>query len=388
MNPFIKNLVVGAVLVSVPVMAHSATSEAVLPKRLGEEAEVLEVHFATLFADHLGPGDTLTFIDGRSGHRIAHFNIPADNERYTNRNYKIRQFSDELTKVTERFQKLAAPSRSGNGESLDLLRVFRASEVQHMMADEDRHVLLVGAPVQEMPDPFFSMVGEAGQLQVPTDGHITASIRETPFGLTQQTKGLEGLVVHVCPTDRPSRTELEDRMLMRFWNLWLDARGGTLATWVDDLSVCLERFEKRLNRRLEVAALDTAHPIGLLTAERQLHAEMDATKTEMPNIVKGGPEVVNLFAKADHPTVEGLVVYTGVEYRLEEWPNVYTNAWCYFNIVSNDGLKIRFDIGDKWPGEEIQWDRPVEESLKAAGLSHADFEASRSACRFPADHKA
>lgn len=359
---------------------QASTSEVVLPGAMSSDPGPLETWSASYFMGKLGLGDVLSFIDGRNGHRIAHFPVPADDKAFEVPNYKVKFFAPQLSKITGRFAELQASGTRDIDGKLDMLRVVRSLEDRQAESTSDHHIMIVGSPVQATTATAFSMRSEGSQLLLPSDRHIKSPLRETPYGMTSKGRTLDGLTFHFCVTDRAARTVLEDRLLMRFWNHLLAERGAALATWTDDISVCVEHFERRHTKRIKVATLDEDQPLGMA-----LFGPADRNKSEIETTepFKAGPDVFNLFSKAHHPSIEGLLVFTGVEYNPDDYPVRYVHAWCYAHIVNNDGAQVRLNIGSKSPSKDPVWDDPTDRNLRTSGVSRVDFDRSSEACQFP-----
>lgn len=352
--------------------ARADTSEVVVPGKMADPRP-LENLSASYFMN-LGLGDVLSFTDGRDGRRIADFRVPSDDPAFEVPNHKLRFFSKGLTALTARFENLQGDQGTDEAAHLDVLRVIRGLEDRRVETFKNHHVLFVGSPVQLTDDPGFSMQDDQGQLRIPSDAHITSSLKQTPFGRAATGKPLDGLTVHFCVTDRDSRTSFQDHVLMRFWNQYLFERGSALASWTDDLSICFDRFKGRKLNRIDVADLDSSSPFAMVDVGGDVGQRSPT---------KAGPDVFNLFSSAHHPTITGLLVYTGIEYNPGDYPGVYTHAWCYAHIVNEDGAQVRLNIGSKSPGEMPTWDVPTARSLRASGVSRSDFDRSREACLFP-----
>lgn len=98
-------------------------------------------------------------------------------------------------------------------------------------------VLLIGSPFYEDPkEPDFSMVDG----YFPSDGHLQASREKTIFGLNGS--GTPALRVNWIYFGDPWVTDLYREKVTRFWALYLERRGGRLATFGGDLATALQAF--------------------------------------------------------------------------------------------------------------------------------------------------
>lgn len=160
-------------------------------------------------------------------------------------------------------------------------------------------------------------------------------------------------------------------------------------TWADDIPVCVERFSAAITEPINTGAPNMALPPAMLSTTWIAH-EITG-KTEMPVDATRGeepvqPDVFNVFFKANHPQMRGLIVFTGVEYDPPLYPGRYNSSWCYFNSAAGqDGVQVRIDIAKKAYGEAPVWNTPTDKELKAAGVTRANFDLARTVCQFPMD---
>lgn len=375
----VRNLLAG-VAISAMLASHPAGAtefRLVLPASYEGDGEAVGTAAWQVFVNNVGPGDTLSVFDGTGNQRIAKVEVP-DDERYTVQKRKVRKFGPEVAKIGA-FAKQATSGGSPAPGRQDILSVLRGLGDNRIGADEDIHVLLVGAPLQVTDDPAWSMIGTDGEVQVPTDAAMLSQATRTPYSVSGREKALARSFIHICTIGGPQLARLQDLALRHAWGQWIAAQGGVLATWAGDLSVCVERFGARVTQALSVAAPNTTLPPAMMRPAWNASAADGGDGG-----TKARPDVFNVFFKAAHPRVRGLLVYTGVEYAPANYPARYNNAWCYFNSAAGkDGVQVRVSVGDMLFGGKPVWHKPDKRELEAAGISRGDFEAARSACRFP-----
>jgi hypothetical protein len=365
------------VVFSVVLAAHSVAMATeyriVLPARYGGDADALTAAVGKVFADHVGPDDVLIVQDGTANKRIAKIAVP-DDERYTVAKRKMRKFSGEIGRIATFLEALS--SGNSDADRLDILSVLQGVGDDRIGMGGDIHVLVIGSPVQATSDPSWSMIGEDGTLQVPTDAALVSMEQRTPYSTAGRENALAGVYVHMCGGGvRLSR--LDDMSLRHVWAQWTAAQGGVLATWTDDLAVCFERFVNTVTEPVSMIVPDISLPPAMM---RPVWNEAErGEEARRPQ-----PKSFNVFFNAAHPNVKGLIVYTGVEYDPKRYPALFDHAWCYLNSAAGkDGVQVRIDIGRKQFGNDPVWHDATDRELKAAGLSRNDAVAARDVCQFP-----
>ena len=356
---------------------HADDLSIYLPERYSGDLETPNSSLWRVFAEGALPGVTLNIWNGTQNKRVAHIAVP-DDRRYGVLKRRMRKFAAETAKIAA-FTASLKDGGSAGEDRIDLLSVLRAIGENRLDRDQPLHVMIAGSPVQILREPSWSMVGEDGSLQFPSDGAIRAADLQSPYGTSGRKDHLRNAFVHMCVTDGARRNSFENAALRRVWSHWTGLQGGALVTWAEDISVCFERFQAGVKEPVEVVRLTDTASIGMVRSARQADESAKTAKREQP-------EAFNLFYKMNHPSIEGLIVFTGVEYVPADYPRRYVTSWCYFNSASNrDGIQVRIGVGDKTPGSSPNWHDVSDAQLNAAGVSRANFETSKSACRFPQD---
>ena len=100
-------------------------------------------------------------------------------------------------------------------------------------------VLLIGSPLyQDEKEPDFSMVDG----YFPSDGHLIAARDKSIFGTTRESTQTSPVVVHWVYFGDPWLNDLYREKITRFWALYLERRGGQLATFCGDLSTAMQGY--------------------------------------------------------------------------------------------------------------------------------------------------
>jgi len=97
-------------------------------------------------------------------------------------------------------------------------------------------LLLIGSPLyQDAREPGFSML----EGYFPSDGHLHASREESVFGFNPGEGSPQRLLVYWTYFGDPWMSELHREKVTRFWTLYLERRGGRLASFSADLATSL-----------------------------------------------------------------------------------------------------------------------------------------------------
>jgi hypothetical protein len=102
-------------------------------------------------------------------------------------------------------------------------------------------ILLIGSPLyQDQKEPDFSMVDG----YFPSDGHLQTSRDKSIFGLGDRSDATGQFLVHWVYFGDPWLSELYKEKVTRFWTLYLERRGGQLATFCGDIPTAMQGFRQ------------------------------------------------------------------------------------------------------------------------------------------------
>ncbi|MEO0624680.1 MAG: hypothetical protein AAFU49_12905 [Pseudomonadota bacterium] len=165
-----------------------------LPTSMPSERAALERALWGVFIDTLRPGDRYRVENATVPGRIAHISLPKD-EAFTRAKRRARHFREENARIHAHLTKMGA------GPALvDLPGLLRREALNRVDRETPLALLVIGDMVQIFSDePSFSMRGEAGGIQIPSDKHLSASLSQTPWGLGDEgPRGLTGVALHLC----------------------------------------------------------------------------------------------------------------------------------------------------------------------------------------------
>ncbi|MEM9388080.1 MAG: hypothetical protein AAGA68_23695 [Pseudomonadota bacterium] len=192
------------------------------------------------------PGDTTTFIDAWSNQTIAIFTIP-EGRAYASPKARLT-YNGQAVAALMRFADAARPP-SGASEPALLGAIRLPQFLSHVQdtntADAPLEMIVFGSPFYD--DRADAAVSMATGL-VPSDGHINSSRADTPFGTKNTAPRSQPMRLHWALD--PSAQWNSDRhrfFVQRFWTLYVEARGMSLASFNTDRTALLRRASKGAN---------------------------------------------------------------------------------------------------------------------------------------------
>jgi hypothetical protein len=103
-------------------------------------------------------------------------------------------------------------------------------------------ILLIGSPLyQDTEEPNFSMADG----YFPSDGHLRATRDQSLFGLNPGDNSSQAPLVYWAYFGDPWISELYREKVERFWALYLERRGGRLASFSGDLATAFGAFDSQ-----------------------------------------------------------------------------------------------------------------------------------------------
>ena len=201
------------------------------PDVLKAQAELAITHML----EKLEPGEMARVFDASKAKLVATFKAPtgkhANNQRvFLNANAKELAGLKKLLKSAE-----AVPGRVGG---MDMPALF-ATLGQNYQTEEGADLILLGSPIHDDPQsPSTSIMGG----RVPNDGHVAAGVGESSYGTSGLSGSLKGYDVYIGTlTDDWAISNAHRYQVKRFWSLSVEAHGGSLAYFGDDLATLFEK---------------------------------------------------------------------------------------------------------------------------------------------------
>lgn len=206
---------------------------AVSPNLHSEEAKAQAAQLLQ-FLTTLEPGDRAIVLDGFNLSTIGTFSVPSRSS-YNSPRAKLganQPFVGALMQFADAsvLKPLMSPG------SLRLPQLLRHIGANFASSDQT-DVVILGSPFYES-DNQFSMRGS----RIPSDGHINSSRSDTPYGTADQPGLLANLRVHLgYGYEEMMDSDRHHFYIQRFWTLYIEALGGSLASFTADHQTLFQR---------------------------------------------------------------------------------------------------------------------------------------------------
>lgn len=205
------------------------------------DAKTIMDNISNLVLREMKSGDTLIAVDSLSMDRVVRITIP-DGPAFQQYNVRRNRFRKQLGKI---YQHLNESEKKAETRALEislLLAYERMGEVFSPLEEgENAHLLIISNPIENNPNtPNLSFKNG----RYPSDGHIKASKRFSPFGTANLTGFLKGINVHVLSTALPGAyaSAFHFERIHRFNYLSVAEMGGSLVTFTKQPDTAFERM--------------------------------------------------------------------------------------------------------------------------------------------------
>ncbi len=199
-----------------------------------------------LIVEELPLNSTLAVYDAFNLKSITRLSIP-DAKIFKSPKTRANQFALPIGEIK---QFLARDNAESSGPKSGFEAAIRLPQFCDFLAQErpshDRGanlpLLVIGSPLyQDAREPAFSMA--AGYF--PSDGHLRASREQSIFGLNSGGGASERLLVSWVYFGDPWVSDLHREKVARFWALYIERRGGRLASFSADIPTAVGAFSSR-----------------------------------------------------------------------------------------------------------------------------------------------
>jgi hypothetical protein len=196
-----------------------------------------------LIVQELPLNSTLEIYDAYNLKSITRLTVP-DAKVFNSPKTRANQFAAAIGEIKE-FLAKTNPKPAGPAPGFD--GAIALPEFCDFLSHE-RHrngripVLLLGSPLyQDAREPSFSMVDG----YFPSDGHLRVSREESIYGLNSGDSSSQPLLVYWAYFGEPWVSDLHREKVTRFWTLYLERRGGRVASFSSDLQTAIGAFSSR-----------------------------------------------------------------------------------------------------------------------------------------------
>jgi len=229
-----------------------------------------------LIVEDLPLGSKLGVYDAYNLRSITRVAIP-DAKVFNSPKTRANQFASSIGEIRRYLgQNNARPGGPNSGFSgairLPQFCEFLANDCPPREGSGKRPVLLIGSPLyQDAGEPNFSMADG----YFPSDGHLRASREESVYGLNPGDSSSQRLLVYWNYFGDPWISDLHREKVERFWSLYIERRGGRLASFSADLPTAMSAFSA-------AAPGTSAASKGWVADNRQTRPEMVRASRSVP----------------------------------------------------------------------------------------------------------
>ena len=185
----------------------------------------------------LEAGERAIIMDGFTAATITTFEVP-HGEAYKHTKAKVMANRYEVGSFY-RFMKTPTPAGLAPG-ALNLPKVFRSiGRAVRLSLSDDMEVIVIGSPIFDDPAmPAFSMLDGL----YPGDGMLNVKRARSPFGTIGDAGMLDGLSIYWATVGVPDDDRLRFQ-LERFYTLYVERLGGSMAAYAPNMEVVMENAE-------------------------------------------------------------------------------------------------------------------------------------------------
>jgi len=191
-----------------------------------------------LIVNDLPLGAKFEVYDAYNLKSITRLSIP-NSKVFNSPKTRANQFASAIGEI-RRF--LAQTNARPDGSKADFNGAIRFPQFCDFLAENeeaDSPQLLIGSPLyQDAKEPAFSMADG----YFPSDGHLRVSREESIFGFNAANVAAGRTRVYWMYFGDPWQSDLHREKVERFWALYLERRGGRLASFSADLATVLSAF--------------------------------------------------------------------------------------------------------------------------------------------------
>lgn len=214
-------------------IAHARDFVIALTPNQSPDHALKQVQNSLRFVTALEGSDRVTFLDSSNLTTLAIFTVP-EGKNYTHLKARLT-YNKNAVSALFRFAKLA----NGNTNTVRLPQLLRMVG-ERFSPSEPLEVLVFGSPFYDDPkDADYSMAGGL----VPSDAHILASRKDTPYGTKENKDTLSNIRLHlIFESEDVFRSDQHRYFIKRFWALYLKTQGGAVSTFTADHSAAFQRM--------------------------------------------------------------------------------------------------------------------------------------------------
>jgi hypothetical protein len=307
-----------------------------LPQNLShEQGQEVYRNLHALVHNQLPAGAQLHVVDATNVQTLARFQIP-DGQNAKIPNIRKRHINEPWQNV-QRFVKanwVNTPKTQTTGR-IHLPQTLTHLSTQSFVDVSDRNIctLIIGdARYFDTRHEKYNMQG----TRYPSDGFLTASQAESPYGTADKQGFLEGFNVHFATLNERSdfASDHHELRVHRLWHLHVQAQGGTLATYTSSMQEAFDRFINCDQKPGRTFAWDSTRRVRQMLS-MEASPEMSTANSQPSGTVRPKPQKpVNRQSEPQLPATDNM-----------DWLN---EARVQTQSSSPSLKKAAFKIGIRW----------------------------------------
>ena len=285
MNWNMKNLLMTGLVASALVLsnlpAKAETYGVVLPLITSKNEQVIIKNALNeIIVKRAKPNDKIIIHDGVGNRLIAIAELP-DRKVLRFPKLRMKYARQAFAKVVSFMGMPDYPS--DHAQPYQIFSTL-ADEVRNLYPKEKLYVLYMGSLLaHDERAADMSMLNG----YYPSDAHLKVDGFVSPYGIADRPNAQNNTTYHICNTDDRFTSREHYKAVHRFWSLSVSGQGGKLATFTNDMGICLARFLKNS----QPAVSFTPHPSETKPEMLQVKApkvtvkktsQVRTTRREMP----------------------------------------------------------------------------------------------------------
>lgn len=224
-----------------PMIVQASDRVVVLSDAMPEAKARMVLTQAKRLMAAMTPGDTLTFVNGRTTEQVAGFALPsgaAGEEILASKRKSAKFFGPSLKTVQDYIVATAQTVKTLDEDDVPL-QVNLPGMLQSLTLKSDQKPDVVFFGTMRYHDNK-KMPGYSMAHSFPNDAHFSHSPSSTPYGAAGMGGVLAGTHVHFCHMDTEDLKEIHRLGLERATGLLVQGYGATFATSASSVSGCVD----------------------------------------------------------------------------------------------------------------------------------------------------
>lgn len=238
-NPITKVILVCAALSS-PAHAADHTIIGISPHQSATEAEEHSKRLILQIAKELEPGDQVEVFDAYTIKSIASFSI-AEGKSYGRIQQKLRANKAAVKAMVQFGRDSLEAGETPSG-------TLRVPKFLHYLSENglvraDTNIILIGSPIFNDP---LAAGHSMNQARVPSDGHISASQRVSPYGVRGIANAFDGarLAFSYEGFENWQKSTAHEYAVKRFWTLLFHEVGLNVVTFGQETDFAFKMLDQ------------------------------------------------------------------------------------------------------------------------------------------------